>query len=250
MECEELVARYIGQLKEGFQCIPSKERLRIITPYLYPEGDLIEIFIEDLGDGRIKVTDLGESFRHLHSQGFDINASPKRKFLAETIASRVNVELSRGKLIRIAEASEISEAMFDVITASRGIADLVYTSKTYEPGTFFDEVKGFLEENRFKLESRVRVKGSSDKLYTVDFEVLNGKRSYLHTLSPKAVYGIKGKVDATVRIWLDFDRNLKKFSLLNNVDFEWKEPDVIILNRVSNVLFWSRKDEIIAALRS
>ena len=248
MECQEVVERYIAGLKEGFQCLPTERRLRIVTPYLYPDNDLIEIFIEDFGGERVKITDLGETFRHLHSQGFDVHASSKRKFLAETIASRVNVEISGGRLIRIVGVDEISEAIFDIITASRGIADLIYTSKTYEPGTFFDEVKGFLEEHRFKYESKIKIKGISNKPYTVHFEVLNGKKSYLQTLSPKNVLGIKGKVDATVRMWLDFNGQFKKLSLLNDVDFQWKEPDINILGRVSMVQFWSRKDELVFAL--
>lgn len=249
MECREIIERYIMGLKEGFKCIPTDRRLRIITPYLYPDNDLIEIFVEDLGNGRIKITDLGESFRHLHSQGFDVNASPKRKFLAETIASRVNVEISGGKLIRVATLDILSEAMFDTLTAIRGIADLIYTSRTYEPGLFFDEVKDFLDTNQFKYEPKVKLKGLSDKLYTVDFKVLNGKESYLHTLSPRDTFGIKGKVDAAVRMWVDLAAELKKISLLNDVDFRWKEPDINILNRVSTVRFWSQKDELTATLR-
>jgi len=222
MECREIVERHIAGLKEEFRCISTERRLRIITPYLYPDNDLIEIFVEDLGKGRVKITDLGEAFRHLHSQGFDVFASSKRKFLAETIASRVNVEMSGGKLIRIVTVDEISEAIFDIITASRGIADLIYTSRTYEPGTFFDEVKG---------------------------EVLNSKKTYLQTLSPRNVLRIKGKVDATVRMWLDFNAQFKKLSLLNDIDFQWKEPDVNILSRVSIVQFWSKKDELVSILK-
>jgi len=249
MECREIVKRYITGLEEGFQCIYAERRLRIITPYLYPDNDLIEVFVEDLGRKRVKITDLGETLRHLHSQGFDVYASAKRKFLAETIASRINVEMSGGKLVRIATVDEIFEAIFDIITASRGIADLIYTSKTYEPGTFFDEVKGFLEKCRFKYEPKIRIKGTSNRPYTVDFEVLNGRKSYLQTLSPRNVSGIKGKVDATVRMWLDFDAQFKKLSLLNDVDFQWKEPDVNILGRISIVQFWSRKDELVSVLK-
>jgi hypothetical protein len=205
--------------------------------------------VEDLGNESVKITDLGEGFRHLHSQGFDVYVSPKRKFLAETIASRVNVEISGGKLIKVVSINEISEAMFDIITALRGIADLIYTSRTYEPGTFFDEVKDFLEEHQLRYEPKVKVKGSSNKLYTVDFEILNGRKSYLHTISPKNILGIKGRVDATVRMWLDIDAGLKKLSLLNDIDFEWKDPDVFILNRVSIVQFWTKRDELIPFLK-
>jgi len=249
MECKEIIEKYISGLKEGFKCIPSEKMLRIITPYLYPDNDLIEIFVEEINSNRIKISDLGETFRHLHSQGFDVYSSPKRKFLVETIASRLNVKISNGKLISIIEKDKIFDAFFDIITVSRGISDLIYTSKTYEPGTFFDEVKDFLEENEFKYKTKVKIKGTSEKDYIVDFEILNGKVSYLQTLSPKNIYGVKGKVDATVRMWLDFNEGFKKISLLNDIDFLWKEPDLKILNRVSNINFWSKKEDLISILK-
>src|ERR1700752_2106914 len=125
MECRELVEKYIGTLKEGFKCIANENRLRVVTPYVYPDNDLIEVFIEDLPNGRVRVTDLGETFRHLHSQGFDIAASPKRKFLAETIASRVEVELNRGRLSKTGPAGRVGDMMLDLLVASKGIADLI-----------------------------------------------------------------------------------------------------------------------------
>ena len=249
MECRELVERYIETLKEGFKCIASTNRLRVVTPYVYPDNDLIEIFIEDLSNGRVKVTDLGETFRHLHSQGFDISSSPKRRFLTETIASRVEVELKGGQLSKTGPAAQVGNMMLDLMVATKGIADLIYTSKTYEPATFFEEVKEFLEENHFQVEPRVKITGSSSKRYSADFHILNGHESYLQALSPRQVQGLKGKVDATFRMWSDFDSAVQKLSLLNDIDFEWKEPDVVLLGRVSKVTYWSRKDELVGYLR-
>lgn len=245
MECTEIIEKYLNGLKNDFYCVQVNEKLKIITPYVYPDNDLIEIFIEDLKAGLVKVTDMGEGFRHLHSQGYDVFSSPKRAFLADTIASRLGVEISKGKLIKTVEWVSLYEAMFDVITAVRGIADLIYTSKTYAPGEFIDEVRTFLDEKKIKYENKVRIQGISTKLYSIDFQITNGRISYLQTLSPRDVYGVKTKVDATVRMWVDVNSDKKKYSLLNDIDFTWKGSDVSILNRVSNAAFWSRKEELV-----
>jgi len=253
MECKELIERYLSTLKEGFKCISTDKRLRVITPYLYPDNDLIEIYIEELTRERVKVTDLGETLRHLHSEGFDVYSSPKRRFLAETIANRVGVEMIKGQLSKLGEAKSVGEIVFDLIVAARGVADLIYTSKAYEPATFFDEVKSFLEENKFHLEVKTRLIGVSKKPYNPDFKIINGKIAsiaYLQTVSPKTTMGIKRKVDATFRMWSDCNGGLRKISLLNDVDFQWNEPDVFILKKVSRVDFWSQRDELVSYLRS
>ena len=60
MECWEIIDKYISGLRKGFHCVPGDKRLRIITPYLYPDNDLIEVFIEDLGSGVLKLQTLGK----------------------------------------------------------------------------------------------------------------------------------------------------------------------------------------------
>ncbi len=244
-----LVEKYVASLKEGFKCVPSGKRLRIITPYPYPDNDLIEIFVEALQDARVEVTDLGETLRHLHSQGFDVTSSPKRGFLAETVASRVGVGIINGRLSKTGPMEKSGDLMLDVIVASRGISDLIYTSKTYEPATFFEEVKEFFQENHFTIEQKVKITGTSGKRYSADFRILNGRESYLQTLSPKQSQGVKGKVDATFRLWSDYNNSSKKVSLLNDIDFEWQQHDAVLLGRISKVAYWSRKEEMVEYLR-
>ena len=123
--------------------MPMENKLRIITPYLYPDNDLIEIYVEELPLGQIRVTDLTETLRHLHARGFDVFESPKRRFMVETIASRTGVELAQGQLAKIGETSQVGDLLFDLIVAARGVSDLIYTSKTYEPATFSEEVEEF-----------------------------------------------------------------------------------------------------------
>jgi len=248
--CQHLVEAYISTLKQGFKCLAAGRRLRIITPYTFPDNDFAEIFVEELGNGSVRVTDLGETFRHLHSQGFDVTASSKRRFLAETISSRLNVDIREGRIEKSGGAPNVGEILLDVILAVRGVADLIYTSKTYEPATFLQEVKDFLEQNHFSVEQRIKVPGSSGRRYSVDFRVLNGADSYVHTLSPASSQGMKGKVDATFRLWSDFNGSVRKFSVLNDIDFDWREPDRIILGRVSKLALWSEKDRLVDALQS
>ncbi len=250
MECHHLVEKYLDALKQGFKCLSTERRLRIITPYTFPDNDFVEVFVEDARGGSVRVSDLGETYRHLHSQGFDITASPKRKFLAETIASRLNVQLNKGVIEKQGSAENVGEILLDVIVAVRGIADLIYTSKTYEPATFTQEVQEYLEENDFNVKSKPKVKGSTGKQYFVDFQVLNGITSYVQTLSPTSTHGIKGKIDATFRLWSDFGNSNRRFSLLNDIDIEWRDHDLMLLDRVSQVSRWSEREKLIEALRT
>lgn len=252
LSCAEITDRYVKSLHGNFRCLPLERRLRIVTPYLYPDNDLIEVFVEEPTQGRIRVTDLGETLRHLHSQGFEVSGTPKRKHMAETIATGVGVDVVRGELIKEGTVDEIGDLLFDVIVAARGVADLIYTSRTYEPPTFAQEVGKFLQDHQVEYEPGVKITGESGKIYTVDFRLMQANK-YLHTLSPRQIGALQPVVNRVFRIWVDCNGRLgraTKVSLLNDIDFEWKQPEVALLGRVSIVGYWSRREELLPTLRS
>ena len=126
LRCEEIIRSYINTLKGEFECISIDGWLKVTTPYIYPNNDNIEIFIKEISHNLIRVSDLGQTTRHLHSHAFDIYSTPRRKCLFELIASRSNVKVENGEIYRDTEPEEIGRAMFDVIMASKAIGDLVF----------------------------------------------------------------------------------------------------------------------------
>ncbi len=186
MECSEIIQRAVESLRRGFKCLQYEDRLCIVTPYLYPDNDLIELFVEDVGSGRIRVTDLGETLRHLESLGLDLYASRKRRFLLDQVSRRLHVDVYRGKLVKEGSIDEVGSLVTDVAASAHTIADLIYTSKAYEPATFPEEVSMFLAEHEVEHERNYRVLGQTGKLYRVNLRI-NGKRALdilVEALSP------------------------------------------------------------------
>jgi hypothetical protein len=252
LSCVEVTERYIETLAGNFRCFQLERRLRIVTPYLYPDHDFVEVFVEEPGPGRIRITDLGETLRHLHAQGFDVSGTPKRKRMVETIAGGLEVDVVRGELAKEGTTNELGELLFDVIVAARGVSDLIYTSRTYEPPTFVEEVGKFLQEQQIDFEARVKLTGQSGRVYTVDFRLVRPNR-FLHTLSPRQAGGLQPAVNRVLRMWFDCNGSLgrdAKVSMLNDVDFEWRQPEVALLERVSTVSYWSHREELLPTLKS
>lgn len=251
LSCAEVVGKYVETLSGGFRCFPLERRLRIVTPYLYPDNDLIDVFVEEPAPGRIRVTDLGETLRHLDAQGFDTSGTPKRKHMAETIAAGIGVDIVRGELTKEGTHDRLGELLFDVIVAARGVSDLIYTTRTYEPATFVEEVGKFFQEHALKYERDVKIKGGTGKVYPIDFRLVRVNK-YVHTLSPRQIGGLQPVVNRVFRMWFDCNGRLgreAKVSLLNNVDFQWKQPEVALLERVSDVRYWTRRDEFVSLLQ-
>ena len=56
-----------GELGELFTCVITERHAKIRTPFLYPDGDNIDLFVTEK-DGSLVVSDLGETLRWLRSQ--------------------------------------------------------------------------------------------------------------------------------------------------------------------------------------
>lgn len=251
MNCEELISSYLATLQGSFACLPSaKERVRVVTPYLYPDHDRIELFVREKGDN-VTVSDLGETLRHLETLGMDVISNQKRWFQAQHIAAGLQVQVREGVILKEAAKEHVGETIFDVLAACKAVADLIYGTRAYEPATFEDEVAEYLEESELKPKRHVTIIGESGTKYTVNLQVPVGQKTALiATLSPKSSTGVRGQVNAVFRMWSDVNHGAWKFSLLNDEVFVFRQEDLLLLERVSDLYRWTARQEFLAALQA
>lgn len=252
MECSEIIEKAIKALKLGFKCVPYETRMCIITPYLYPDNDLIEIFVEEISGNKLRVTDLGETLRHLESVGLDLLASRKRKFLLEQISQRLHVDIINGKLEKECLPDDVGPMLIDVAATAHAVADLIYTSKAYEPTTFNEEVSLFLTEKEVEHSKNYKVTGETGKTYRVGLR-LNGIRPVevlIETLSPPQETAMTSTINRALRKWFDIDGERHKVSLFNDIDYTWKEEDIALLQKVSIIHNWSNKEQFLQYIKS
>jgi hypothetical protein len=248
MNCDDFIQEYIDKLKSGFSCIPDKKYTRIITPYRYQDNDIIEVYIQET-EGTYIITDLGETLRHLYSQGFDVFTTQKRRYLLDAVLSNSDVEFENGKLIKRVSKEQIGDALFEIITTSMAIGDFIFTSRSFEPATFTEEVENFLKEKGIDYDKKIKFEGKTKTTYSIDFELYDHQKIFLDALSPISEAGIKTKVNATFRKWFDIDHNIKKLSLLNDYDYSWRDSDILLLEGVSEVVLWSKKERIVEIVK-
>jgi len=251
MECKDIISSYLRTLQGNFVCKERENRLWVISPYSFPDGDLIEIVVLESSNQMVKVTDLGETLRHLSDLGFDIWKSLKGQYLIEDVEKRFNIKIESGQIVKRAQKSELGNAIFDVISSCLAISDLIYLSRAYQPATFPQEVAHYFTENQISYEKKYSITGSTGKKYKVDFYFpqINGKEGMLQTLSPKGVQGIKPVVDATFRLWSDVGNNRWLGTLMDDRIIKWKTEDIELLKRVSHVHFWEQRNRLLEEIK-
>lgn len=89
----------------------NKDFWLVKTPYLYPDNDVIDIFIKEKEEGLL-LTDLGETIGWLLNRS--ISDSLNDQFIADTLAI-YNVQRYRGLLIKRVDDSQPLDTLFTAI---------------------------------------------------------------------------------------------------------------------------------------
>ena len=123
-----------------FTCTEHGDYCRIRTPYLYPDGDNIDLFCAVDGD-MITVTDLAETTGWLWMQSQSQRRSPKQNRLIEDTCVTHGVEFYRGMLqARCQPGDSLTEVVTCVAQAALRVSDLWFTFRTNAVESITDEV--------------------------------------------------------------------------------------------------------------
>src|SRR5689334_22355306 len=140
--CDQLQSQ-IGSL---FSCEAKDDYVRIRTPFLYPDGDYIDLFMRPNQDP-LTITDFGETTRWLRMQTVSPRRSAKQKQMIQDICLTHGVEFFKGMLeLRCQSPADLAGPVTRLSQAALRVADLwlTYRSRIYE--SVADEVATFLEE--------------------------------------------------------------------------------------------------------
>ncbi|MGH8190536.1 MAG: DUF1828 domain-containing protein [Rhodanobacteraceae bacterium] len=250
--CVEL-ERGLGEL---FVCAPHNEFHRIRTPYLYPDGDNIDLFCKTVGDV-VTVSDLGETNRWLRTQTMSPRRSPKQSALIADACLTHGVEFYKGMLqARCRHGDSLAAVVMRVAQASIRVADLWFTFRTRAVESLNDEVADFLREREFSFDRSEKLTGRSGRAWTVDFHVRAPKQSALvYVLSTGSRSAARSVSEHVLAAWYDLNHlaagpeALRFVSLFDDTADVWAPEDFELVAPLSSIAHWSEPDRLTELLQ-
>lgn len=94
----DLAERLQKELGPTFQCSEQGRFYRLKTPFIYPDGDIIELFVKPTRKNMI-VSDLGETLRWMKPQMLSLRWLEKKDKLIRDVCRTHNLRYYRGMLI-------------------------------------------------------------------------------------------------------------------------------------------------------
>jgi hypothetical protein len=246
----ELVAAQIGSM---FQCSRTERgHVRIRTPFYYPDGGIIDLFLVQRAGTPATVTDFGEALGWLRLQSVGGRRSPKQEKLVQDVCTTLGVELFKGQLVaRVGQEEKLAETLLRVAQAAVRLGDLWFTMRTRAVESASDEVADFLDEKLIPYERTARLVGRSGRGWQVDFHTRTPARSSLVFVLASGSRAAARRVTEHVYTgWADLSHlqaagpaPVRFVSLFDDTSDIWADEDFRLLEPVSEIARWSAPDE-------
>jgi hypothetical protein len=238
------------QLGELFCCREQGVFTRVRTPFLFPDGGIVDVFCRG-SDGGWTVTDLSEALGWLRLQSISGKRSPKQNKLVQDICLTMGVELFRGQLVaRCADSANLGATVVRVGQAVVRVADLWFTMRVRSVESATEEVTDFLTDRAIPFERSVKLGGRSGRDWTVDFQTRTPAQSALvFVLASGSRPAARRVAEHVVAGWHDLQQfkigpsALRFVSLFDDTVDIWSEEDFKLVESISEVSRWSRPDE-------
>ena len=243
-----------------FECSFAPDgAVRVRTPMLYPDGDLIDAFVVEQA-GEYLVTDFGDALGWLQMQSASDSLTPNQRGMADDVCQDLGVERDRGQLtLRCRDRTEIADAVHRLGQAAVRIADILFTFRPQaavpaSAGRVADEVDAWLRSHSLPVERGVQHSGHSGHTWKVDYQVATAEWTALVCLltggGPAAAWRRTLEVFAGFSDLGEPAGHSRLISLFDDVNGEWQDESVNLVERVSLPVMWSQPDELARVLMS
>jgi hypothetical protein len=249
--CERL-APHLGDL---FTCAEVNGTTRIRTPYLYPDGGLIDLLLADGLHGET-LTDFGETLGWLRTQSHAHRRTSRQRRLIDDICVTHNVELFKGSLMaRVPSPDRLAAIATRLGQACLRVADLSLLLRTQGFSSVVDEVEEFLAEQPLRYERDEKLPGRSGRIWTIDFHTRAEARSTLVTVLATGTRGATSAIaNRAVAPWFDLSHlkvgpeGLRFVSLVDDTVDVWSPEDIARVGELSDVALWSSPESVRALI--
>lgn len=258
MNDNELCAAIGHSLPPLFTCSPApQEGVRVRTPMLYPDGDVVDVFVLERGES-YTVTDFGDALGWLGLQSVSRRRSRRQEALTQDVCQTLNIELFHDQLVlRQVSKDNLAESVLRVAQAAVRVSDLWFTLRSQALQTTADEVDEWLREKRIPYERAVQRQGRSTRTWTVDFMTYPDDRtSLIFLLSTGSRGAVRRLAEHVLAGCVDLShlkttqQGLSFVSLFDDTEDVWRAEDFNLVSEQSEIARWSRPDELERLLRA
>ena len=223
--CEEIIDSYLNELQVGFDCSISDGHWFLSTPFVRPDGEGVEIELQALPDGRVILSDMGDTLGYLYVNGLTLSQTLVTN--ARQIAKPHGVALQRNRLSVQVTPEAIGIGVHGMIQSVLAVTDLIQKRRPASVVRFDDEVESLIIHKGIRYDVNFSVRGVKES-HTIKFHVNSNKNLLIQPVSAAR--------EAPARSWAE--RLAYRFNDILARNSDWR-PIVVLDDRRTRSEAWS-----------
>jgi hypothetical protein len=233
--------------------------LRLSTPFSYPNGSSIDVFIERepfLFDS-YTLSDYGQTNLYLNDAQVKLDSTERRRQIIDDICSELGVKFKNGSFhltLSGEQPDDISDAIMRMSQACLRISDFASHQRLRSANAFRDDVEDFFDASGLQYVPDVKVSGPYGADIKIDFEV--NSSSYVLVLAAMNESAAHASANEIFSKWHDLQigkrGNAHSFvTVYNSASPAIRPADIQRLGDYSQTVSYPEQGELLAqVLRS
>jgi len=236
-----------GSLVRGASVLPSGY-LRLETPFRYPDGTSIELFLprEPSGPG-VRLTDLGQTTEWLLHLRLKPWLSQRRQALLDSVLRIFSAHQDGGQLVvELDDIKDLASGVIRLAQCCLRVADLSYTRRASLRTGFAEEVEELLGDSDLAYAPGAEIAGRGQRQVHVDFVVRGAtSRSLILAIASQNASAAHARANEVFRSWYDLDmpeRTEQRVTVFDDRSQAYRDDDLARLEELSLVLPFSDRE--------
>ena len=246
-DCKDIINEYTDWLNRDFSISNENGKCNIVTSFLLPNNDCIELDVYNKDDGLI-VSDKGETVDYLFLNGIDMNHTRSNHIKA--VMQRTGLKFNEDVIYGVAKnIQELPLVINSVISAVKDVSCLIYTASGREVSYFKEKIETFLDLHKIKYNTGYSIMGYSIK-HNFDLAIIKNR---INLIEPLSVFNSSRAISLAETVSFRFNDvkrvndNVVSISCIDDSLDVWSPKPMNVLEKYSDhVISWNKDhDKII-----
>lgn len=180
--CIGVVNKYLERLSSDFKVTPSDNGCFLLTPFSRPDGESIELELETLPEGSIRLSDMGDTTGYLFVNGLTMSKAMTDR--AKFISRCYGVSFDGYTLAIETQPDSAGDALHELIQAVLAVTDLIQMRRSTRPriAPFDYAVESLIKRSATTYDTAYQVSGKRET-HTFGFHVNSGRNLLIQPIT-------------------------------------------------------------------
>lgn len=128
---KQLISSFTDQWESSFQYYENDDGVVITIPILDSKNDHMSVFINEIEEGKLIITDLGETISEIEFVGYDLESNINSSIIKE-ITDGCGVSIENKEIFTIVSNDDkqgLYRSLYSIFDAMKTISSLVYSMR-------------------------------------------------------------------------------------------------------------------------